>query len=91
MKKFNLEKNGIEIFNINPEIKKLVSKNIQKNISRKLNLNSNSSFNKISKKISELDDMEFSNLFGIVSYRYLPKSITKKINLYLKKFKLIEI
>ena len=37
MKKFNLEKNGIEIFNINLEIKKIVSKNIPK-ISPKVNI-----------------------------------------------------
>ena len=88
MKKFNLEKNGIEIFNINPEIKKLITNNIKKNISNKLNLNSNSNFSRISKKISELDDMEFSNLFGVVSYRILSSGVTKKINLYLKKSKL---
>ena len=88
MKKFNLEKNGIEIFNINSEIKNLITKAIKKNISSKLNLNSNSSFNKISKRISELDNMEISKQFGIVSYRILSSSVTKKINLYLKKFKL---
>ena len=88
MKKLNLDKNGVEVFNIDQKIKDLVSNSIRKNIITKLNLNSSYSFNKISKKLNELDDKVFSNLFGVVSYRYLPTSVTKKINLYLKKFKL---
>ena len=65
-------------------IKKLITNNIKKNISNKLNLNSNSNFNKISKKISELDDMEFSNLFGVVSYRILSSSVKKNKSLFKK-------
>ncbi len=87
MKKLNLDKNGVEIFNIDPKIKKLVSICIRKNISKKLNLNSDSSFDIISKNITKLDDDEFSDLFGLVSHRYLPSGTTKKINIYLKNFK----
>ena len=87
MKKLNLDENGIEIFNIDLKIKNLISNNIRKNIATKLNLNSNSSFNKISKKISRLDDMEFSKFFGEVNDRYLTSSVANKINLYLKKFR----
>jgi len=87
MRNFSLEKNGIEVFKIDKKIKKLVSSEIQKNISSKLKIKLNSTFYKISKKINALDDLDFSNLFGMVSYRYLPSKVTRKINLYLKKYR----
>jgi len=87
MEKLNLEKNGIEIFKIDKKIKNLVTSDIRKNISKKLNLNPQSSFGVISNKLGRLNESEFTNLFGVVSYRYLNSSVTKKINVYLKKFK----
>jgi len=87
MKKLSLDKNGVEIFNINQQVKKLVANEIRKNISIKLNLNPNSSFNLISKKLERVSDSDFSRHFGVVSYRYLSSNVTKKINIYLKKFK----
>ena len=87
MEKLNLEKNGIEIFKIDKKIKNLVTSDIRKNISKKLNLNLQSSFGVISNKLGRLNESEFTNLFGVVSYRYLNSSVTKKINVYLKKFK----
>lgn len=87
MRNFSLEKNGVEIFKIDKKIKNLVSSEIQTNISLKLNIKLNSTFYKISKKIDSLNDSDFSKLFGVVSYRYLSVNSTKKINLYLKKYK----
>lgn len=87
MKKFSLEDNGIETFKIDKKIKKLISFEIKKNISLKLNIKLNSSFLQISKKINSLKDQDFSKLFGVVSYRYLPLNVTKQINLYLKRYK----
>ena len=87
MKNFSLEENGIEIFKIDKKIKRLVSLEIKRNISSKLNTKSNSTFYQISKKINSLNDIDFSKLFGVVSYRYLPSNVTKKINLYLKRYK----
>ncbi len=87
MEKLSLDKNGVEIFNINQRVKKLVANEIRKNISIKLNLNPRSSFDLISKKLETIDDSDFSRHFGVVSYRYLSSNVTKKINVYLKKFK----
>ena len=84
----NLEKNGLEIFRIDKEIKKVIINDIKKNIAKKLKLNSNINFKSISNKISELDDKNFSRIFGNVANRYLSYNTTKKINFFLKKNKL---
>ncbi len=87
MIKFNLENNGIEVFNIDIKIKDLITQSIRKNLIKKLKLNTKSNFFEISKKINELNEKEFFNLFGTVSKRYLSFNVTKKINTYLKKFR----
>ena len=88
MKKFNLDKNGIERVQLSKNIKNLILKEIKKNISEKLKLNKNISFIKISQCLNKLDDESFNNLFGNVATRYLSLSVTKKINSYINNFKL---
>ena len=88
MKKFNLDKNGIEIVQLSKNIRKLILNDVKKNISEKLKLNKNISFIKISQCLNKLDDESFNNLFGNVATRYLSLSVTKKINSYINNFKL---
>ena len=88
MKKFNLDKNGIEIVQLSKNIRNLILNDVKKNISEKLKLNKNISFIKISQHLNKLDDESFNNLFGNVATRYLSLSVTKKINSYINNFKL---
>ena len=76
MKKFNLDKNGIEIVQLSKNIRNLILNDV-KNISEKLKLNK-ISFIKISQHLNKLDDESFNNLFGNVATRYLSLSVTKK-------------
>lgn len=84
----NLEINGLEIIKIDKKIKNIISNDIRKNISKKLNLKQGTNFFNLSKKISKLDEKNFNNLFGNVAKRYLSYNTTKKINLFINKFKL---
>ena len=88
MAKLNLEKNGVEIIKINKSIRSIIINDIRKNIAEKLNLKKNSTFLEISKYLNNMNDLTFNSLFGNVATRYLSYRVTKKINDYIKDFKL---